>query len=294
MLCNTPKQPHARPWKLKLPEFPFARLPSLSLICSMIFLAILVIMHRALSQEISLAITITMVSAVTFTLLRCNSTTPSTTRQSPFLKTLIAKEVLQLLEHVRSILHWTQQVDSMLPTTTLITGPMLSIQRWTGTQLLFLTWPVWHSTNRVARLARFSTRVTPATTHNQLPANFLVCALISVVMTLTPSTPTTTIVIQICGLSKPLSKWSRTTWTASIILAIQSSSALLWTGAVIPISVKAKTFPMVNVKPVNSSLLLWSTAGYLATVTALSPTNEALWHTLYMFEKFVYPICRKK
>ena len=105
MLCNKPKQPHAGLWKLKLPEFPSAGLPSLSLICSMIFGATLVIMHRALNQEKSLAITNTMVSAVTFTLLKCNSTTPTTTQQSPFLKAKIVKEVLQLLERVRSILH---------------------------------------------------------------------------------------------------------------------------------------------------------------------------------------------
>ena len=171
---------------------------------------------------------------------------------------------------------------------------MLFIQRWTGAQLLFPTWLSWHSINRMAILAnKFSTSVTTASTHNQLTANFPVCALISINPS-TPSTPGTTLKIQTRGLSKTPRLCSKTTFTASINLAIQSNCALLRTSAFIHFGLKAKTFLKVHVKPVNSSLLLWSLAGFLATVAALRPTNEALWHPLYMFEKFVYPICRKK
>ena len=145
----------------------------------------------------------------------------------------------------------------------------------------------------MARLAnKFSTKVTTASTHNQPTANFPVCALISI-KTLTPSTPGTILKIQTRGLSKTPRLCSKTTFTASVLLAIQSNSALLRTSAFIHTGLKAKTFLQVHVKPVNSSLLFWLQAGYLVTVAALKPTNEALSHPLYMFEKFVYPICRK-
>jgi len=260
----------------------------------MIFGATLAIMHRALSQEKSLAITNIMVSAVTFTLLRCNSTTPTTTRQLPFLKALVVQAVLQLLVLVRSILHWTQQVEPMLSNPMLRTGTILFIQRWTGTQLGFLTWPSWHSINRMAN--KLSTRVTTAsTTHNQ--EQQLAISPVTALRSINPSPPSTlcTTLQQTRGLSMTPQFCSKTTWTASILVANQSSSALLRTGAFTPIRKRAKPFPKGDVKPVNRSTLLWFRAGSLATVTALIPTNpETLYMFEKMFEKFVYPICRKK
>ena len=103
MLWIKPKQQHARPYHSKLVISPFARLPSLSLICSKIFGTTLVIMHRALSQVNKLAAMNTMASAVTLTLLRCNFTIPTTTLPSLFLRTIIAKVVLLLLALAGSI-----------------------------------------------------------------------------------------------------------------------------------------------------------------------------------------------
>ena len=103
MLCNKPRQMHAWLWQLSLVIFPFARLPSLSLIFSKIFGTTLVIMHRALSQVNKLAAMNTMASAVTLTLLRCNFTIPTTTLPSLFLRAIIAKVVLLLLALAGSI-----------------------------------------------------------------------------------------------------------------------------------------------------------------------------------------------
>ena len=228
-----------------------------------------------------------MVSAATFILLRCNSTTPTTTRQSPFLKAKVAQAVLQHSVLARSILQWTHlAMGPSLTTRTLITGPIFSIQRWTETQFLFPTWHMCNSTTRMGM--KFSTQITTVLIHQN--ANFPGGVLISNT-TLTTFTPCTTLTVRPRRLSQTPSLCSTTTWTASILLATQSNSALLRKGAMLLIGIKAKPFPMVTVKPLSRSTLSWLIAGFLATVAALSPTNPEAFN---MFEKFEYHICRKK